>query len=615
MYSTTRVVPEERRVVIYARVSTEHEAQLSALENQKDWYKPILENNPQWQFVQMYVDEGITGTSTKKRSQFLQMMEDAKKQEFDLILTREVPRFARNTVDTLQYTRWLATLGVEVFFLNDNIRTFDEDGELRLTIMASLAQDESRKTSIRVKSGLKVSMEKGVFFGSGSILGYDKVGRDMVINPEQAQTVRMIFDWYLEGWGLRKIQLGLEEAGRLTATGKKHWHHSTIGEVLKNPFYCGTIVYRKEYVPNYLEQRKVTNYGEVEQIVVKGRHQPIVTEEEFARAQQIKEARQREQPYNPAGRRLGVRKPVNVWTKLMVCKCGYHFNRKIWRRLENKIQYGYQCYASVRIGTIQSRAKRGLSTEGICDTPMIVEWKMQMMARWVFQNCLENTGEILDLSMSMLEKHIDDREDKVDNSALIQQKKSKIQKLNKKLDNLIEMRIDGEITKEIFKSKQEDIQRQIETLQAELEELDVDVPEDSGCDISATERLALLRRALEQLVDFDAYADDEIPEQVVDAFVTKIVASKDSFEWYLRFSADDPPVELQVEGKRQNDALVSSLGEPQHMLRLTKLGNCGYSKLLEFTVNKKDAEDYLYAADLTKHRILKWDNLQVSIYI
>ena len=140
-----------RKVAVYARVSTEHEAQLSALENQKDWYKPFLAQHPEWQIVRMYVDEGITGTSANKRPQFQQMIKDAEAGEFDLILTREVSRFARNTVDTLQYTRQLKAKGVEVFFINDNIKTFDGDGELRLTIMATLAQDESRKTSERVK--------------------------------------------------------------------------------------------------------------------------------------------------------------------------------------------------------------------------------------------------------------------------------------------------------------------------------------------------------------------------------------------------------------------------------------------------------------------------------
>ena len=140
----------KRRIVIYARVSTEHKEQLDALENQLEWYKPILALKPEWELVDRYIDKGITGTSAEKRPQFMQMIRDAKLRRFDMIITREVSRFARNTVDTLQYTRTLKEYGVEVFFINDNIRTFDCDGELRLTIMATLAQDESRKTSVRI---------------------------------------------------------------------------------------------------------------------------------------------------------------------------------------------------------------------------------------------------------------------------------------------------------------------------------------------------------------------------------------------------------------------------------------------------------------------------------
>lgn len=243
--------PIERDVAIYARVSTEHEAQLSALENQVDWYKPILELHPEWNVVKMYVDEGITGTSANKRPQFMQMIEDAENGDFTLILTREVSRFARNTIDTLQYTRTLKAKGVEVYFLNDGIKTFDGDGELRLTIMATLAQEESRKTSIRVKSGQQTSMDKGVFYGNGNILGYDRVAQllpdntkqvNFIINPEQAKTVRMIFDAYLSGKGIRAIKFDLEQAGRLTATGKSNWHESNISKILQNSFYCGIIM-------------------------------------------------------------------------------------------------------------------------------------------------------------------------------------------------------------------------------------------------------------------------------------------------------------------------------------------------------------------------------------
>ncbi len=210
----------KKRVVIYARVSTDHEAQLSALENQVDWYKPILATRPDWTLVGQYIDEGITGTSAEKRPKFMKMIDDAKKDKFDMIITREVSRFARNTVDTLQYTRMLREIGVEVFFINDNIKTFDGDGELRLTLMATLAQDESRKTSIRVKSGQQTSMNNGVIYGNGNILGYDRVGKEMIINTDQAETVRLIYDMYLDGHGLVQIKDKLELRGRKTTMGK-----------------------------------------------------------------------------------------------------------------------------------------------------------------------------------------------------------------------------------------------------------------------------------------------------------------------------------------------------------------------------------------------------------
>lgn len=255
----------KRKVVIYARVSTEHEAQLSALENQ--YYDDILKKNPDWIFYDRYIDEGITGTSTKKRKNFMRMMEDAKAGKLDLIITREVSRFTRNTVDTLQETRKLKKIGVKVFFTEDNIWTFnDEDGELKLNIMATLAQNESKKTLQRVKAGQMISFQNGVFYGSGNILGYDKVGKDLVVNEEQAEIVRYIYFEYLNGKGTVKIADELTKKGVPTSTGLTTWSASyiSISRVLRNPFYCGTIVYRKSYIPDYLEQKAKINYGEVE---------------------------------------------------------------------------------------------------------------------------------------------------------------------------------------------------------------------------------------------------------------------------------------------------------------------------------------------------------------
>lgn len=194
----------ERKVAIYGRVSTQHEAQIDALGNQMQWYEDQLNYHPNWKVIDRYIDEGLTGTLAKKRPSFMRMIEDAKDGKFDLIVTREVCRFARNTVDTLMITRDLRNYGVEVFFVSDNIRTMDGDGELRLSIMATMAQEESRKISERVRAGQATSRANHVLYGNGNIIGYDRVGATYVINDEQAETIRTIYNLYSKGYGEKK---------------------------------------------------------------------------------------------------------------------------------------------------------------------------------------------------------------------------------------------------------------------------------------------------------------------------------------------------------------------------------------------------------------------------
>lgn len=197
----------------------------------------MLQRHPDWELVDRYIDEGITGTSIHKRESFMRMLQDAKEKKFDLIITREVSRFVRNTVDTLQQTRTLKTYGVEVWFTEDNIWTMnDEDGELRLSIMATLAQNESKKISQRVKAGQMISFKNGVLYGNGNILGYDRVGDKLIVNKKQADTVKRIFELYLAGNGVRKIQDIMEQEGRKTATGLTRWQSGNINRVLRNPF-------------------------------------------------------------------------------------------------------------------------------------------------------------------------------------------------------------------------------------------------------------------------------------------------------------------------------------------------------------------------------------------
>lgn len=546
---------KERVVAIYARVSTEHEAQISALENQVQYYDDLFRYHPEWTLYKKYIDEGITGTSVHKRQSFLEMMEDAKNGAFDLIVTREVSRFARNTVDTLQQTRTLKKYGVEVYFTEDNIWTMnDDDGELRLTIMATLAQNESKKTSVRVKAGQKISFQNGVIYGNGNILGYDKVGRDFVINEEQAQTVRMIYNMYLNGMGMRKIQFELEAAGRKTSTGLTRWYSSYISRVLNNPFYCGMIVYRKEYVPDYLEQKKVRNWGEVEQIAVIGSHKPIVTREEFEQVKTILNSKSFS--VNNRGRK-GKHKADDVYCRKLKCYCGASMNRRVWRRVNGIPQYCYQCYSQVKTGSISTRKKRGLDIEGICDSPMVPRWKLESMADMIFQKFWKDRSGIIKIANEMLEDHYkDDRE--IDFQKEIEETKHKLEILDKKFDNLIDMRIAGEIDAAKFDEKKKVLTDEKEKYEKILDSYQID---DEISDEEYKQRLQVLKYGLEKDFNFSTHS---IPDEVIEAFVKEIIVYPDCFVWKLNIV--DRDLKLKIAGRKKNPD-VSLIESPA-------IGNC-----------------------------------------
>ena len=588
-----------RKVVIYARVSTEHEAQLSALENQMDWYKPILAAHPEWELIDQYVDEGITGTSAEKRPRFMKMIADAKKHKFDMIITREVSRFARNTVDTLQFTRDLRRWGVEVYFINDGIKTFDGDGELRLTIMASLSQDESRKTSVRVKAGQQTSMQNGTYYGNGNILGYDRIDKKtFVINPEQAKTVRLIYDMYLEGNGLMMIKAELERRGYLTSQGKKEWYATVISHVLKNSFYCGVITYHKEYVPDYLVQKKVKNYGAIEQLQVQGTHEPIVTVEEYERVTNIMKSKTKDVKEKEDGGRncSGKGLPKDVWGKLLVCSCGHAVNRTHWSGSGGTKKLAYRCRMVSTNGTPENRKKKGLPYEGYCNTPMVQEWKLQMMAQYILQEFLQKKDEVLALANSMLEAHINDTPEPEDNGndEIIKAKNAEIERLQKRYDQMFDMRADGEISAEMFVSKGNEIQNRLQVLQAEIEELTPiekeKIPQEFYC-----EKIELLKFALEQYTKFDE-SEMFIPDSVIEAFFTKIVIYEDHFEWHLRLAPQSGTVNCSVEGKKNKNPTVLYLNadeSPTDEAQRRQLSVIGRTKLwYEFEIPFEEAREY-----------------------
>lgn len=522
-----------RRAAIYARVSTEHEAQISALENQVQYYDELLSRHPELTLVERYIDEGITGTSIHKREGFLRMMQDAKDGKFDLIITREVSRFARNTVDTLQQTRILKSYGVEVWFTEDNIWTLnDEDGELRLSIMATLAQNESKKISQRVKAGQMISFKNGVIYGTGNILGYDRVDKNhFVVNKEQAETVKRIYELYLDGNGVRRIQDIMEQEGRKTATGLTRWSSSNISRILKNSFYCGRIEYRKEYVPDYLTQKKIRNDGAVEKVYVEGNHEPIITPEMYDEAQRMRSLNSFEKKDAKGNVKMNGQSPCkNVWGRKCKCKCGHALNRRMAHMSKTgEPSFVFQCYDQLHTGTPRFRKKKGLDIEGICDNDTFMEWKLVVQADFLFKKLVSNRQAIYDDAISMAADLLDVKSNGTNVKEKVENNIKQIDKLKSQISVLVDMCTLGEISREMYQRKKEKIEKQISNLEKSNEECQQEVLESEN-DILKQERIKSLT-AFINMEAFDPRA--KIPDRIIDGFVERIIYDKGEFIWYL----------------------------------------------------------------------------------
>ena len=541
-----------RNVAIYARVSTEHEAQLSALENQVQYYDDIMKAHPDWNLYDRYVDEGITGTSTKKRPNFQRMMVDAEEGRFDLIITREVSRFARNTLDTLQETRNLKKIGVEVWFTEDNIWTMnDEDGELRLTIMATLAQNESKKISQRVKAGQMISFQNGVSYGTGNILGYERVGKELVVNKEQAEVVKLIYKLYLDKVGLRSIVYELEKRGLKTSTGQTRWFPSAVSRILSNPFYCGTVVYRKEYVPDYLEQKRKKNRGDVKQVIVEGKHEPIISKEDFEKAQAIRNnrtlVRNNENP-------RGYRQPDRIWPEKLICSCGSKFLRNKWYKSKTtgEITYGYICTNHNSHGSVSAREKLGVPTEGCCDVKSFQEWKLDMMAGMIFRTVFGDKKRIFQVANDLMDRNIKQQLKDEENQKEINSLERKLNINKNKSNNLLDLRLSDDITPKVYKEKIAELNAEKEKLEQRLLTLKGDEGDEE--EDSVEKRIEILKYAMDKNFTYDSY---NLPDPIIDAFVDKVVAHKDKFEWFLNvLDKDDINMLCSVTGDKKSQEVA-----------------------------------------------------------
>lgn len=572
-----------RKIVFYGRVSTEHEAQLSALENQMQWYEDQLERHKEWTLVDKYIDRGITGTQAKKRHSFMQMIQDAEKGEFDLIVTREVCRFARNTVDTLKYTRKLKKMGIEVYFVEDNIWTFSGDGELRLTIMAAMAQEESRKDSERVRAGQKISRDNGVLYGNGNILGYDlhrNIDADgkwnpaentYVINPEQAETVRIIYDMCIAGNGYLKISKALTVLQRKDSTGKVRWSASKIGRILHNMTYAGYKGYNKSYTDDYLEHSRVKNLDKESYVYMKGDWEPIISEEKWQKVQEIlSEKTKLVQADTKGAKRVGKPKSDDVWVRKLRCSCGSKYRKNKWRtnKMTNEMVFGYQCYNQINNGAYSTRLKAGLSTEGYCNIRMIGDWKLEFMAKNVLEELWTDRKDAVEIAIKTIQKNYVADTGNGSERGRMAMLENELSKLKSRLPRLLEMRMDNEISKEEYQSAREEIESNISDLNEQLTEAEeskevVDVLDD---------KLEIIRSVLEEQIDFSG---NIVSHDIIDKVVAQIVPmSNNKFKWVLNLLGDNYAVATYLEGRKNNPSFKGGSAKDLEFFPPSTGSNC-----------------------------------------
>lgn len=338
------------RVAAYARVSTDNEEQEGSYAIQVDYYDSLIKGNPDWEFAGVYADDGISGTYTAKRGGFMQMIDDCRARKIDMILTKSISRFARNTVDCLNFTRELKELNIAVKFEKENINTLDASGEVLLTIMAALAQQESESLSANVRIGIKFRNEQGkVQINHNWFLGYtkDDDGK-LVIEPAQAEIVRRIYREYLEGSSLRQIKESLEADGIKNGAGHLKWQESNIKQILTNEKYIGDALLQKTWTYNTLEKKRRKNKTDAPQYYVADNHEAIISKETFAAVQQ--EMIRRANLLGNGGRKR-VYSGRYVFTGLLFCgNCGDVFRRFVWD-IHGRKQSVWRCVTRVEYGT------------------------------------------------------------------------------------------------------------------------------------------------------------------------------------------------------------------------------------------------------------------------
>ena len=367
----SRVEPGRKlKVAAYCRVSTDDEDQLNSYRVQKDYYSKHIISNDNWEFAGVYADEGITGTQVKKRDDFLRMIKDCEKGKIDMILTKSVSRFARNIVDSITFVRKLKAMGISIYFEEQNIDSLKEDSETYIGIYSVMAQSESENISANVKWGISKRMENGTYCCNMNMFGYrrDKITKKVYIIPEEAEVVRTIFRYFLDGMSIYQIKHFLEDSGFKTFSGGDTWHKTTILNMLQNEKYCGDIMYQKTYCVDCISKKKKVNNGQKARYLVQDDHEAIITRDVFYAVQaeiakRNTERKKSELFSTTKGRYSG----KYALSELLVCGCCTgHYRRKTVKKKDGVMHY-WRCSSRLEHADKYCSNSIGLEEDAVKD--------------------------------------------------------------------------------------------------------------------------------------------------------------------------------------------------------------------------------------------------------
>ena len=522
-------------VSFYARVSTDEEVQLHSLSSQIGYYDHMIKTNPNWTFFRGYWDEGISGTSVRRREQFAEMIRDGYEHKFDLIITKEISRFARNTMDSLQYTRELLKRGVGVYFESDGVLTLEPDSEFRLTIMSSVAQEESRKTSERVRRGNRISVENHVVLGSNRIYGFDKEKGKLTINEQEAEMVRMIFELFTaQLYGLRKISRLLYDKGYRSYSGGRI-SETTIQRILRNPkykgYYCGGKTTKHRHLSSEVIKIPQENWvmfkDETGEIVP-----ALVTEEVWGRAQELLD--RKSQVFAEGGRIVNFKGSYTYSGKIMCeehrqayCRSIYRNKRKDGSVNEREV---WQCLSYVKQG------------RKACSKPTLYTEELNRVMMDMVNTILENKDRLTNL----IKETCAEASKISGGEGLIQELQNDIELIKKRRDKLLDILLAGRINDAEFDSRNKTMSDEIEAKEERIMQLTMEAK--SSTDFTAEgERLC---KTLESVFSFVGGFNRKIVDSIVDLILVKTETTKERvfLDVYLRNQNFDDPTRFAKSG-------------------------------------------------------------------